>query len=135
MNPFLQSTIARPDAQCGHLPWRPRRQLPRASRGAGLRRGAGVMALALGLAASGEVMAVDVNAATADQLDGLKGIGPKTASLIVAERTRGGPFESLQDLSERVRGLGPKRLNDLQAAGLTAAAPAGAKAPAQAPRK
>lgn len=135
MNPFLYPTLARPDARCGALSWRSGRKLPRASRGGGLRRGASAVALALGLAASGEVLAVDVNAATADQLDGLKGIGPKTASLIVAERTRGGPFESLQDLGERVRGLGPKRLKDLHAAGLVAGAPPAGKPTAPAPRK
>ncbi len=84
--------------------------------------GAALTALMLGLAtmASTSAWALDVNGASAQQLDGLKGIGPKTAEQIVAERQRGGPYESLQDLGERIRGLGAKRLQTLEAAGLTA---------------
>lgn len=132
MNPFLQSTVARPEAvPCRRQPWRAQARMPGASR-ASLRRGAGAVTLAIGMAVAGHAAAVDVNTATAEQLDSLKGIGAKTASLIIAERTRGGPFESLQDLGERVRGLGPKRLEGLQAAGLTAGGKpaAGGKAPA-----
>ena len=35
------------------------------------------------------------------------------------ERERAGAFESLDDLAERVRGIGPKKAKALQAAGLT----------------
>ena len=55
---------------------------------------------------------------TAEQLKDLRGVGPRTAQMIVQERNRAGPFESLEDLSDRVRGIGPKRLQTLQAAGL-----------------
>lgn len=63
--------------------------------------------------------AVNVNQASEAQLQQIKGIGPKTAERIIAERTRGGDFESLQDLSDRVKGIGPKRLAGLEASGLT----------------
>ena len=63
--------------------------------------------------------AVDVNSATAQQLESVSGIGPSTARTIVQERERAGAFESLDDLAERVRGIGPKKAKALQAAGLT----------------
>ena len=76
--------------------------------------------------------AVDVNSATAQQLESVSGIGPSTARTIVQERERAGAFESLDDLAERVRGIGPKKAKALQAAGLTVAAPT---APRRMPRK
>lgn len=62
--------------------------------------------------------AVDLNSATQTELQQIKGIGPKTAERIIEERTRGGPFDSLADLSDRVKGIGPKRLVGLETAGL-----------------
>lgn len=64
-------------------------------------------------------MAIDVNAASALQLEAVQGIGPKTAQVIVHERERAGRYESLQDLSDRVKGIGPKKITRLAAAGLT----------------
>lgn len=78
-----------------------------------------LFALGLGLATSGLAHAVDVNTATADQLRAVRGIGPKTAQLIIEERTRGGKYESFDDFSERVKGIGPKKSAVLQASGLT----------------
>lgn len=66
----------------------------------------------------GPAQAVDLNSASVQQLQAVKGIGPKTAQMIVDERTRGGNFLSLTDLSERVRGIGPKKAAALQTAGL-----------------
>jgi len=63
--------------------------------------------------------AVDVNTATQEQLLTIRGIGPKTAQTIVEERNRGGRFQSLEDLSERVKGIGPKKAASMHAAGLT----------------
>ena len=77
-----------------------------------------ILALALSLVTL-SAQAVNVNQASAAQLQQIKGIGPKTAESIIAERTRGGDFESLQDLSNRVKGIGPKRLAGLEASGLT----------------
>ena len=77
-----------------------------------------VAGLALAPAGAG---AIDLNTASAQELQTVRGIGSKTAEVIVQERTRGGRFLSLQDLSDRVRGIGPKRLQSLQAAGLTVA--------------
>lgn len=52
---------------------------------------------------------VDVNRATAAELERLPGVGPATATAIIAERDRNGPFVSFGDL-ERVPGIGPAKL-------------------------
>ena len=83
------------------------------------RAAAWVLLLGLGLAVPGLAGAVDVNAATLEQLRSVRGIGPKTAQTIIDERTRGGKFESFDDLSERVKGIGAKKAAALQASGLT----------------
>ncbi|MCD8537129.1 MAG: DUF655 domain-containing protein [Burkholderiaceae bacterium] len=73
-----------------------------------------------GLLASGAVWAaVDVNRADVQTLQQVKGIGAKTAQRIVIERARG-PFESLEHLSERLSGIGPKTIIKLKDAGLCA---------------
>ncbi|TEA74289.1 hypothetical protein ERE07_18075 [Allopusillimonas ginsengisoli] len=77
-------------------------------------------ALSMLAAAPSGALAVDVNTATATQLLAVRGIGPRTAHIIVEERKRAGPYESLQDLSDRVRGIGPRKLAALKASGLKA---------------
>lgn len=52
---------------------------------------------------------VDLNAATAAELETLPGIGPATAAAIVDDRDRHGPFASVDEL-ERVPGIGPAKL-------------------------
>ncbi len=52
---------------------------------------------------------IDLNRATAGQLDELPGIGPATAQAIVTHRDTNGPFASVDDL-EQVRGIGPAKL-------------------------
>jgi competence protein ComEA len=64
--------------------------------------------------------ALDVNTATVEQLQEMRGLGPKTARVILSEKARGGNFESLDDLSERVRGIGEKKKRALETSGLTA---------------
>ena len=53
---------------------------------------------------------ININTATVDQLQSLKGIGPKTAARIIAHRKRVGGFKSLEDLLQ-IKGIGPKTLN------------------------
>ncbi len=55
---------------------------------------------------------VNVNQATAEELQALPGIGPKMAQRIVEEREKR-PFKSADDL-RRVPGIGPKRLEQLR---------------------
>ena len=84
-----------------------------------------------------DAQAIDLNQASAQDLQAINGIGPKTASMIVAERTRGGNFSSLSDLSDRVRGIGPKKAAALLAAGLkvASATQTGASAASSASKK
>jgi competence protein ComEA len=57
---------------------------------------------------------VDLNTATAEQLDDLPGVGPVTAAAIVAWRQSNGKFTSVDQLAE-VEGIGPARLEKLRA--------------------
>jgi competence ComEA-like helix-hairpin-helix protein len=61
--------------------------------------------------------AIDVNTASAEQLQSVPGIGPVTASKIVEARLRG-PFLDAEDLQGRVKGFGEKKVRRLAAAGL-----------------
>jgi len=56
---------------------------------------------------------INVNTATAEQLDALPGVGPSLAQKIISWRTRNGPFSSLEDLDE-VGGIGPAKLESLK---------------------
>lgn len=56
---------------------------------------------------------LDLNTATADELDTLPGVGPATAARIIAHRERNGPFRSVDDLLA-VSGLGPAKVDALR---------------------
>lgn len=56
---------------------------------------------------------VDLNRATAADLDRLPGVGPSTAKAIIDHRTRNGPFASVDDLLA-VRGIGPAKLAEIR---------------------
>lgn len=55
---------------------------------------------------------LDLNRATAAELEKLPGIGPVLAKRIVEWRETHGPFQSVQDLL-KVPGIGPKTLEGL----------------------
>jgi competence protein ComEA len=89
--------------------------------------------LALGLSLSAVLAAaVEVNSADEATLETVKGIGPVHAKAIIDERTKNGPFKDADDLVSRVKGIGPKSVQNLEAAGLTingsSAPPAGKSA-------
>ncbi|MDO5690902.1 MAG: helix-hairpin-helix domain-containing protein [Pseudomonadota bacterium] len=73
--------------------------------------------------------AVDVNTATAADLEGIKGIGPTTSSRIITERKKGN-FKDWADFIARVKGVGEKSAARFSTEGLTinGAAYAGAAA-------
>lgn len=78
---------------------------------------AGVVALALAsVAMTGVALAkVDVNRATAQQLQTLHGVGPARAQAIIVERRAHGPFRSAQDISARVPGIGAETVKGIAA--------------------
>jgi competence protein ComEA len=94
-----------------------------------------LMAAVLAMMAATAFAAVDVNKATAAELDGIKGIGAGISSKILDERKKGN-FKDWNDLIERVKGVGEGNAAKFSAEGMTvngagfkgaAAAPAAAK--------
>lgn len=65
---------------------------------------------ARGGAGSGQV---NINRATAAELEALPGVGPATAQKIVDDREVNGPFRTPEDLM-RVQGIGPKKFEAMQ---------------------
>ena len=62
--------------------------------------------------------AVDINKATEAELDGIKGVGPATSRLIVAERKKA-EFKNWDDFIARVKGVGEKSAAKFSAEGMT----------------
>jgi len=58
-------------------------------------------------------LALDLNSATAADLDALPGLGPVLAQRIIDYRRAHGPFKKIADL-EKVSGIGPKKLEKLK---------------------
>jgi len=77
-----------------------------------------ILAILAMLYAAAAFAAVDVNKATAAELDGIKGIGPTTSKSIVDERKKG-EFKSWEDLISRVKGIGEGNAAKFSAEGLT----------------
>jgi competence protein ComEA len=63
--------------------------------------------------------AVNINTATVEILQNVKGIGPARAKAIVEERERNGAFVNAEDLSIRIRGIGEKTVEKMTESGLT----------------
>ncbi|KXV05596.1 competence protein ComE [Caballeronia megalochromosomata] len=78
-----------------------------------------IAAIALIFSIGSAFAAVDVNTANSDALRGIKGIGPAKAKAILDERQAHGPFKDAGDLSTRVKGMGGKTVQRLEAEGLT----------------
>lgn len=66
-----------------------------------------------GGAASGGDGKVNLNSATAAELESLNGVGPATAAAILDYRESSGPFTSVEQLGE-VNGIGPAKLENLR---------------------
>ena len=56
---------------------------------------------------------INLNTATASELDSLTGVGPSTAKTIIAYRTKNGSFSKVEDLLN-VPGIGPAKLAALR---------------------
>lgn len=56
---------------------------------------------------------VDLNRATASDLEGLPGIGPKLAKRVIDHRVTKGPFTKVEDLRQ-VKGIGRKKFDRLR---------------------
>ena len=81
--------------------------------------------------------AVDVNKATAAELDAIKGIGPSISSKIIDERKKGA-YKDWNDFIVRVKGVGEGNAAKFSAEGLTVnggAYKAAARADAKADKK
>jgi competence protein ComEA len=78
-----------------------------------------IAAFTLAVSMASAFAAVDINAANSDALRGIKGIGPAKAKAILDEREAHGPFKDAAELSKRVKGMGGKTVERLQAEGLT----------------
>ena len=77
-----------------------------------------LLAAVLALMAATAFAAVDVNKATAADLDGIKGIGPGISAKILDERKKGN-FKDWNDLVERVKGIGEGNAAKFSAEGMT----------------
>lgn len=75
----------------------------------------GAAAGAAGSPAGGDAAGgpVDINRATATELEELPGVGPATAEAIIAHREQNGPFTSVDDLID-VRGIGDAKLEQIR---------------------
>jgi competence protein ComEA len=78
-----------------------------------------ILALLALLYAAASFAAVDVNKATAAELDSVKGIGPSTSKTIVDERKKHGDFKSWEDFITRTKGIGETKASSLSKEGLT----------------
>ena len=126
MNPFLVDPVATPISTVLPGEWNTISFARRPSRPFRYRAGRLVAAAAgLGVSLGGTfaAYALDVNVASVAELERLRGIGPRTAQMIIQERERAGAFESLTDLSERVRGIGAQRVKVLHSGGLRVGTP------------
>jgi len=77
-----------------------------------------ILAVMAMLYAAATFAAVDVNKASAADLDGLKGIGPSISTRILDERKKGN-FKDWNDFIERIKGVGEGNAAKFSAEGLT----------------
>lgn len=96
-----------------------------------------MLASALTFACGAAFAAVDLNTATQQELETVKGIGPAKSKAILEYRAKNGPFKAVDDLAN-VPGFGAKSVSSMKAelavgGAKPAAAPAAAKPAAPAP--
>jgi len=74
---------------------------------------AALLAASLSFAKQPPAKPLDLNLATAEQLQELPGIGPTTAATIVAFREKSGPFRRVEDLLA-IHGISKKKLEAIR---------------------
>lgn len=77
-----------------------------------------LLALAAALYTVASFAAVDVNKASAADLDGIRGVGPALSTRILDERKKGN-FKDWDDFISRIRGIGENNAPKFSSAGLT----------------
>ena len=77
-----------------------------------------ILAIVAMLYAAATFAAVDVNKATAAELDGIKGIGPGISTKIIDERKKGN-YKDWNDFITRVQGVGEGNAAKFSSEGLT----------------
>jgi competence protein ComEA len=89
--------------------------VPRRGRSGGAPAAAGAAGTGTPAAGTGATPAgpIDLNTATAEQLDTLAGVGPATAQKILAYREEHGGFRTVEEL-DQIPGIGEKRLASLR---------------------
>lgn len=92
----------------------PRRAAAGGSGAAAGGSGPGGAAAGGGAAGAAPSAPINLNSATAEQLDTLDGVGPTTAQKILEYRSQHGGFSSIDDLAQ-ISGIGPKKLEALKA--------------------
>ncbi len=93
-----------------------------------------ILAVLAMLYAAASFAAVDVNKASAAELDAVKGIGPSTSKRIMDERKKG-DFKDWNDFITRVKGVGEGSAAKLSKEGLTVGGAAFSKAEVKAEKK
>lgn len=64
-------------------------------------------------------ISININTASYDELLTVPGIGPVKAGSIIADRGQSGEYSSWADFMNRVAGIGPATIADIQAGGAT----------------
>jgi competence protein ComEA len=77
---------------------------------------AGVL-LAMGFAGLTWAQPIDLNKATEVELDALKGVGPVLTKALMNERKKA-PFKDWEDVTSRVKGMGPQKALSLSEQGV-----------------
>lgn len=72
---------------------------------------------AIGLTGLGWAQTIDLNQASEVELDALQGVGPSLTRQVLSER-KTAPFKDWDDVTRRVKGIGPHKARSLSAQGV-----------------